>query len=104
MAYFFLEKSLVTSFDRVKQYAFDLSKGIFPEKVKTSDNDETGEVVKHFNKFSDSLKAKSDFAQMLGEDKTDAELQLLGEDDTLGKSLLSLQDKLKVAKEEEEKR
>lgn len=102
--YFLLRHWLVKPVEKIKQFAIDLSKGGFPEKIELSDNDEINEIGEHFNEFTDSLRHKADFARQLGEDKIMDNLELLGEQDMLGNSLLSMKDKLQKAKEEEEKR
>jgi len=104
LAYFITEKFLATPLVKIRQFAGELSKGLFPGKLQLSENDETAEISNDFNTFTESLSHKSEFARELGEDNISNELPLLSEDDMLGKSLISLREKLSVAKEEDKKR
>ncbi len=104
LAYFMTEKFLATPLEKIRQFAGELSRGLFPGKLQLSENDETAEISNDFNTFTESLSHKSEFAHNLGEDKISDELHLLSEDDMLGKSLISLKEKLRIAKDEDKKR
>lgn len=102
--YFLLDGSVVKPFHKIKLFAKDLSVGLTPGNLTFPNNDEIHELGGYFNKFSDSLDAKSTFASNLGKGIIDDDLMLLSDEDTLGKSLLSLKQTMIAAKQEEEKR
>lgn len=66
--------------------------------------DEIQEMSEAFNKSIDGLNKKTSFALDIGEGQLNSRLELLGDSDLLGKSLIDMRDSLKRAKEEEEKR
>ncbi|MFP4555802.1 MAG: GAF domain-containing protein [Bacteroidales bacterium] len=66
--------------------------------------DEIQEMSEAFNKSIDGLNKKTSFALDIGQGQLNSELELLGEGDLLGRSLIDMRNSLKKAKDDEEKR
>ncbi len=66
--------------------------------------DEVEEMAKALNTSIEGLNSKTSFALDIGNGRLSSKLELLGENDILGKSLLDMRDSLKKAKDEEDKR
>lgn len=81
-----------------------MGQGSIPEeKVKTG-NDEIGDMGSALNFLLEGLRQKAIFAREIGQGNFDHDYQPLGEDDTLGLSLVEMRESLKKAKQEEQKR
>jgi len=81
------------------------------QSLNVKQNDELGEMQKAMNLLKESLIEKTEFAEKIGEDELSAEVNLLSENDILGKALVSMRDHLINSKnieieykKEEEKR
>ncbi|MBN2667652.1 MAG: PAS domain-containing protein [Bacteroidales bacterium] len=79
----------------------DLSKGKVNEEMMTSyqTGDEIESISIALNKSIISLSDKTKFAQAIGRQEYDTKLNLLSDDDTLGQSLVEMQNSLLKAKE-----
>jgi HAMP domain-containing protein len=73
-----------------KKMIFDIDSG-----------DEIQEMAEAFKQSIEGLNHKTSFALDIGIGKLDSQLELLGENDILGKSLIDMRNSLKTAKEEE---
>lgn len=76
---------------------------------KSKDNkslfeNEITDLTNSLDNLFDSLQASVDFAGEIGKGNLDTKYNLLSDDDTLGTSLITMQDSLKVAKVEEDKK
>lgn len=80
-----------------------LSKGKIDKEMHASitTDDEIARMGEALNQSIDALLVKTDFARSIGEGNLEAELNLLSNDDVLGKSLLEMRESLKKAEEEE---
>lgn len=67
-------------------------------------NDEIEEMAEAFNRSIEGLNSKTDFALDIGKGELDSELEMLGEGDMLGRSLLDMRNSLRIARNEEVKR
>ncbi len=74
------------------------------KELKVSSGDEVEEMANALNLSIEGLHQKTEFALSIGAGQFDAQLQLLGEKDMLGKSLIAMRDSLKLANVEDEKR
>lgn len=74
----------------IKFNALTLAKGGFPKVQKVNSRDELGQAHEALNVLTKGLKNKSQFAEAIGEGKFDTELDLLGANDILGKSLVQM--------------
>jgi methyl-accepting chemotaxis protein len=73
-------------------------------KLNVRTKDELQDMSDSLNTLMDGLHNTADFARKIGEGKLDTEYNLLSDKDTLGNALLEMQESLKKAKQEEEKR
>ncbi|MDY0201855.1 MAG: cache domain-containing protein [Tenuifilaceae bacterium] len=73
-------------------------------ELTINSNDEIEEMAKAFNRSIEGLNSKTSFAHNIGKGELDSKLEMLSEDDILGKSLLDMRNSLMVAKQEELKR
>lgn len=72
--------------------------------VEVNTGDEIATMSKALSKSIDGLLAKTEFAASIGRGQLDSELHLISDEDVLGKSLISMRDNLRQAKEDEIKR
>jgi methyl-accepting chemotaxis protein len=102
----FLANAITKPIKYITHLLEDLSTGRIDKTMRVTINtgDEIARMGDALTQSIDGLLAKTEFARTIGEGKLDAQLQLLSEDDVLGKSLLEMQGSLKKAEEEERKR
>ncbi len=83
-----------------------LSKGHISTDMIASDQkqDEIGTMVNHLSNTVKGLTQKLKFAEEIGEGNYNAQLELLSNDDVLGKSLIEMGNNLRTAQEEDQKR
>jgi HAMP domain-containing protein/putative methionine-R-sulfoxide reductase with GAF domain len=82
----------------------NLSVGEIPEnKQKVRRSDEIGEISNSFNDLVEGIKKVSEFAQAIGEGQLEAEFEPLGDDDLLGKSLVTMRANIKITKAKEQR-
>ncbi len=89
---------------KVTQVLKNMAEGEIDNSLKThiKSRDEIGEMTQALNTSIEGLNKKARFANLIGEGKINSELDLLSEKDVLGKSLLTMRDNLRKAREEEE--
>lgn len=68
------------------------------------EKDEIGNMVNYLNKTVEGLSHKTRFAEEIGQGNYNAKLDLLSDEDTLGKSLIAMGNNLRTAQEEETRR
>jgi len=95
---------LTRPINKTKNILLDMSKGILPSQKLPEGNDEIGQMSKALNMLVNGLKEIQIFSTEIGQGNYDYDFKPLSEEDILGHSLLDMRDKLKKAKEEEEKR
>lgn len=81
-----------------------LGKGELPDKIQLDVRDEIGHIAKALDNMVQGLKNTSVFAQAIGRGDFSTDYQPLSKQDVLGNSLIEMQESLKSAKKEEEKR
>jgi len=102
--------SLTTSFrisnalKSVRSLIEDLEKGDIRKREIPAVNDEFGEIIQGIQRIADNIHEWSSFAVSIGEGNYKTHLNLLSENDELGSSLISMQNRLKQVAEEENKR
>ena len=74
------------------------------QKLNISTGDEINDMAIALNKYIDGYTQKTHFASRIGDGELDEKLDLLSDEDKLGKSLMQMRDNLKKARQEEEKR
>lgn len=101
-----LSKSITDPVKRITGMLNRMSRGELSAdmRVQHITNDELGDMGDAINKTLDGLIHKERFADEIGKGQLDTELELMSEDDLLGKSLVEMRDSLKKASEEEEVR
>ncbi|MDD3568088.1 MAG: GAF domain-containing protein, partial [Bacteroidales bacterium] len=72
--------------------------------LSINSGDEIGAMANALNTTIEGLNKKTAFANDIGKGHLESDLDLLGENDVLGKSLLAMRNSLKKAKEDEQKR
>lgn len=87
-------KSLMEPLNSMRQTLEMVSKGELPEKLNGHAKDEFGLMASKVDDLVQSLKNNANFAQKVGEGKFDAEFKAVGENDTLGLSLINMRNNL----------
>lgn len=98
-----LSKSITDPVKRITGMLNRMSRGELSAEMRVQHitNDELGEMGDAINKTLDGLIHKERFAEEIGKGQLDTNLELMSEDDLLGKSLVNMRDSLKKADEEE---
>ncbi len=81
-----------------------MGEGWLPDNRLKAREDEIGDMSNALNFLIEGLKEKVTFATEIGQGNFQHEFKPLGEEDTLGVSLIDMRESLRRAKEEEEKR
>lgn len=101
-----IAKNITDPIIKVTDILKNLAKGKISEslimEVKT--NDEVGEMTQALNTSIRGLNNKAEFANQIGTGNIDYNLELVSEEDLLGKSLLNMRSSLLKARSEDEKR
>ncbi len=82
---------LIASVKSIKQ----MTKGDLPEPLSISGNDEIAEIGNSLNRLSGIFRTNALFARNIGQGKFDEEYHVLGENDVLGNSLVTMRNNLK---------
>jgi len=100
--YLMTQKFLIAPISKVTQNLERLSKGHVDSSmiVEVDNNDEIGSMIAHLNKTVEGLYKKTEFAKQVGLGNYDTSLELLSEEDVLGKSLIEMNENLRKAREE----
>lgn len=95
-------KFLINPISKVTQNLERLSKGHVDNSmiVDVDNNDEIGTMITHLNKTVEGLYKKTEFAKQVGMGNYDTSLELLSDEDVLGKSLIEMNENLRKAREE----
>lgn len=101
-----IARSITEPIQRTTDLLQNLAQGDIDKtkKVFVTSGDEIEAVAKSVSKVIDGLNVTENFAREIGKGNLDAQFELLGEKDTLGKSLLEMQKSLKHAQKIEEER
>lgn len=101
-----IARSITEPIQRTTDLLQNLAQGDIDKtkKVFVTSGDEIEAVAKSVSKVIDGLNVTENFAREIGKGNLDAQFELLGEKDTLGKSLLEMQKSLKHARELEVER
>lgn len=92
---YFSTKSIIKPIRKLNEIVEKMEKGDLVEFGLKRRDDEIGDIVGSFENLKNSLLKTSLFAQQIGKGDLHIEYDLLGENDTLGKSLISMRDNLK---------
>jgi methyl-accepting chemotaxis protein len=101
--YYTTKTIIVSPILSITQMLNRLSKGNIGNDLMLEFNqdDEVGQMATALNLSIEGLSKKSDFAHNIGQGDLNAELNLLSDEDLLGKSLIHMRESLKTAQEEE---
>ncbi len=101
-----LAKGITDPITRITGMLHKMSRGELSNdmRVHLDTHDELADMGDTINKTLDSLIQKEHFAAQIGKGKLDAEIELMSEDDQLGKSLIEMRNDLKKAKQGDESR
>ena len=87
-------RKITRNINLIKTNALTLAQGGFPSEQEVNSSDELGQAHQALNILTSGLKEKTTFAKAIGQGQFDAELDLLGTDDILGKSLQQMRNNL----------
>ena len=96
----YMTKVIIRPINRLKLIVNDLGKGITRRIEHRGNSDEIGEMVRSVNNLSEKLRGTATFAHEVGIRNFDIPFQPLSEEDTLGKSLISMRDNLRTSERE----
>ncbi|MFN3555993.1 MAG: GAF domain-containing protein [Bacteroidales bacterium] len=101
-----LARNISNPINQITNLMKRLAKGEIDQSLRLTieSGDELQEMADAFNTSLEGLARKTDFANNIGKGNLDTELDLLSQQDVLGKSLLEMQADLKKAREEEKRR
>lgn len=95
----YLTRIIIGPINRIRLIVNDLGKGITRKIADETSKDELGEMVRSVNNLSEKLQVTASFAQEVGARHFDIAFQPLSDEDTLGKSLISMRDNLKESEQ-----
>lgn len=100
---FFSRRYIVNPIKRITGILKRISIGHVDLDMLSSEDqkDEMGEMFSYLNSNINGLFKKTDFAHNIGDGNLDTQLELLSDEDLLGKSLIHMQQSLKIAQEAE---
>lgn len=102
LGYFAIDRSTLHPICTILDYSIALARGTIPENPMMIDpSDDPGNISGEMNKLANGLRAKTIFARDLNQDRLNAEIELLSEDDELGVELKKLQNRMVSSSEEQ---
>lgn len=96
----YLARAIISPVNELKLIINDLGKGITRKIEHITSRDEIGEMVRSVNNLSEKLRGTATFAHEVGRRNFNIPFQPLGDEDTLGKALISMRDNLKTSEME----
>lgn len=101
---YLMMKSVVTPLNYAKVVADEIATGNLKAEFNSNNDDEIGETLSSIQDIVDNIKKASAFTEKIGQGDYNSEFEPVGENDTLGYSLIEMRDKLQqVAKEDEQR-
>ena len=91
----YFSRTIIRPVDRIRNIVNNLGKGILQKSGHKETKDEIGEMVHAVNNLSGKLQQTANFAHEIGLKNFNVPFQPLGEDDVLGKALITMRDNLK---------
>ncbi len=89
-------RKITRNINIINQSAMTLAKGEFPNDRKVNSRDELGQAHTALNVLISGLRQKTRFADDIRNGKLETDLELLGENDVLGASLLEMKENLSL--------
>jgi signal transduction histidine kinase/CheY-like chemotaxis protein/HAMP domain-containing protein len=96
----YLARVIISPINKLKIIINDLGKGITRKIENVTSRDEIGEMVTSVNNLSEKLMGTATFAHEVGMRNFNIFFQPLGDEDTLGKALISMRDNLRTSEME----
>ncbi len=95
---------LIIPLIRLKHTLQVLSKGVLPEKIQRSSNDEIGEMALTVMELVTGLRRTADFAYSVGLGNYRADFSPLSQDDILGNALITMRNNIQEAEQKDRER
>lgn len=100
---FLLSRVLVRPLSRMKGYLSNMAAGNYPRQgISSARDDEIGEMFLALDQLVQSILQTIHFADEIGQMNLEAEYHMQGEDDRLGRALVTMREKLRMFKKREE--
>jgi signal transduction histidine kinase/CheY-like chemotaxis protein len=96
----YMTRIILGPIKKIRQIVNDLGKGIIRKVDHKAGNDEMGEMINSVNHLSEKLQGVAVFARETGNRNFRVPFEPLSNEDTLGKSLLTMRDDLKTSEME----
>ncbi|NPA45530.1 MAG: GAF domain-containing protein [Chlorobi bacterium] len=100
----YLIRFLIKPIGQLQSHLNIITEGELPDPIKVESGKEINNIAETVNNLVSGLKRGVKFSNEIGKGNFDAEYELLGENDELGSSLLTLRQDLLLAQDEEKKR
>ncbi len=104
VSYNIIKVKVVNPLALLKTHSQKIAVGDFTTNIHLGTNDEVGNLARAMNQLRKSLKAKSDFAILVGKQTFDQEFRPLSDKDELGMSLVKMSKNLQKTAEDDQKR
>ena len=91
---------IIRPIHQIRHLIIDLSKGITRKIEARANRDEIGEMILSVNHLSEKLQETATFAQQVGLRHFETPFLPLSDEDTLGKSLITMRDNLKTSEQQ----
>ena len=95
----YMASVIISPISKIRHIVNDLGKGIIRKVDYETGKNEIGEMVRSVNNLSEKLQATATFAAAVGNRNFDAHFDPLGDEDTLGKALITMRNNLKSVDE-----
>lgn len=97
-------KAITNPLNYAKKSAEEIATGNLNAEFNTDRPDEIGDLLRSIQKIVNNIKKANHFTLKIGEGEYDTAFEAVGENDTLGHSLLEMKEQLKKVAQEDEKR
>ncbi|MDW7690319.1 PAS domain S-box protein [Flammeovirgaceae bacterium SG7u.111] len=81
-----------------------VAKGILPDRIEKTTNDEIGQMASAVQELVGALKRTADFASQIGRGNHDADFKPMSDDDMLGNALITMSDSIQEAEQKDSER
>ena len=104
VASFIFSRFLIDSLLALRDTLAMLGRGVLPERVDSSSEDEIGQMEEATDQLVQALRRTANFAHKIGEGAYDTEFTQSSDDDTLGNALLNMRDSIQNAEKRDTER
>ena len=92
----YMTRLIIAPIKRINRIINDMGRGVTRTIDYRANGDEIGQIVRSVNNLSNKLQATASFAQEVGLRNFSVPFQPLSDEDTLGKSLMTMRDNLRI--------